>query len=164
MGAQKIRSVQFPFPYAQTCDILLLFHFVLVPFVTTQWVESEVWGGVFVFLQVFILWSLNFIAVEIENPFGNDANDLDGEKMQQEFNGQLLMLLSVGAQREPRLKTNVVRFIESGKMHGCLNASDCDIDQESMCQAWYNLEMRRSVKSLENAPLSSPMPKEPIAV
>jgi len=33
---------------------------------------------IFVALQVFILWALNFIAIEIENPFGTDANDIDG--------------------------------------------------------------------------------------
>ena len=32
--------------------------------------------------------------VEIENPFGTDANDLDGHNMQNEFNRQLLLLLN----------------------------------------------------------------------
>jgi hypothetical protein len=56
-----------------------------------------------VFIQVFILWSLNFIAVEIENPFGTDANDLDGKGMQTEFNRQLLMLLQVRTTETPIL-------------------------------------------------------------
>ena len=34
-------------------------------------------------LQVFILWSLNAIALEIENPFGFDANDIDAQAMQE---------------------------------------------------------------------------------
>ena len=33
-------------------------------------------------LQVFILWSLNLIAIEIDEPFGRDTNDIDGDRMQ----------------------------------------------------------------------------------
>eukprot|EP00971_Amphidinium_carterae_P108138 2140811-Amphidinium_carterae.1 len=82
--ALKITYIPFPFPYAQTCDCLLTFHVLVAPVVTSQWVNSPVWAGLFVFVTVFILWSLNFIAVEIENPFGTDANDLDGEFMQED--------------------------------------------------------------------------------
>jgi len=58
-----------------------------------------------VFIQVFILWSLNFIAVEIENPFGTDPNDLDGEYMQEEMNRNLIMLLQPSSIRIPQLTT-----------------------------------------------------------
>eukprot|EP00403_Amphidinium_massartii_P044774 CAMPEP_0178465784 /NCGR_PEP_ID=MMETSP0689_2-20121128/51541_1 /TAXON_ID=160604 /ORGANISM="Amphidinium massartii, Strain CS-259" /LENGTH=552 /DNA_ID=CAMNT_0020092737 /DNA_START=381 /DNA_END=2039 /DNA_ORIENTATION=+ len=101
--ALKITYIPFPFPYAQTCDCLLFFHLMVAPVVTSQWVQSAPWAGLFVFVQVFILWSLNFIAVEIENPFGTDANDLDGEFMQDEMNTQLLMLLQNHSAKLPRL-------------------------------------------------------------
>jgi hypothetical protein len=61
------------------------------------------WCAVMVFMQVFILWSLNFIAVEIEDPFGGDANDLDARSTQEDFNQQLLMLVSVEFGRVPTL-------------------------------------------------------------
>merc|ERR550532_1098574 len=78
----KISFVPFPFPYAQTCDLLLMVHWICAPFVFNQWTKTPFWSFVFVFIQVFVLWTLNFIAVEIENPFGEDANDLDGTFMQ----------------------------------------------------------------------------------
>merc|ERR1712113_502603 len=106
--AMKISYVPFPFPYAQTCDCLLVFHGIIVPFVTSQWVSNPYWAGLFVFIQVFILWSLNFIAVEIENPFGTDANDLDGCRMQQEMNHQLLILLDPSTVRTPKLTSTAV--------------------------------------------------------
>jgi len=102
-NAMKITYVPFPFPYAQTCDLLLLVHWVVVPLVTTQWVTEPLWAGVFVMIQVFILWSLNLIAVEIENPFGQDANDLNGRHMQVEMNRHLLLLLQPETLKTPQL-------------------------------------------------------------
>lgn len=102
--AMQISYTPFPFPYAQTCDLLLILHWLIVPFVTTQWVQYPFWAFVFVFVQVFILWSLNFIAVEIENPFGSDANDLDGHHMQLEMNRQLTLLLQPSTMRSPTLR------------------------------------------------------------
>merc|ERR1712232_1074108 len=92
--AQMLATVPFPFPYTQTCDCLLILHWCFVPIVTTQWVQSPAWCFIFVFVQIFMLWNLNFIAVEIEHPFGRDANDLDGKLLQEDFDAQLSLLLS----------------------------------------------------------------------
>lgn len=101
--AMKISTVPFPFPYAQSCDVLLILHWMIVPFVVTQFVNTVLWGVVFAFIQVFTMWALNFIAVELENPYGHDANDIDGRGMQDEFNQQLLMLVHPDARRVPTL-------------------------------------------------------------
>lgn len=101
--AMKISSVPFPFPYAQTCDCLLLLHWGLVPFVVSQWVDHEWWAGIFSFMQVFALWVLNFIAMELENPFGTDANDIDGESMQRVMNNNLRLLLHPHTKQVPHL-------------------------------------------------------------
>merc|ERR1712007_159617 len=92
--ATKISCIPFPFPYAQTCDLLLILHWTFTPVVISQWVERWYWAVPFAFIQVFVLWSLNLIAMEIEHPFGNDANNLDGGQMQVEMNHHLLLLLS----------------------------------------------------------------------
>lgn len=101
--AMKIACVPFPFPYAQVCDILLMAHFCLVPIVVVQWVDSLLWSGVFSFVQVLIFWALNLIAVEIENPFGLDENDLDWTAMQNSMNSMLLVLLDEETDHVPRL-------------------------------------------------------------
>mmetsp|Transcript_42367 Transcript_42367/g.76903 ORF Transcript_42367/g.76903 Transcript_42367/m.76903 type:complete len:640 (-) Transcript_42367:15-1934(-) len=103
--AVKISSTPFPFPYTQTCDCLLVMHWIITPFVTNQWVNSWTWACVFVFIQTFVLWALNFIAIEIENPFGTDPNDLDGRTMQAEMNQHLLLLLRDTATRTPSLSS-----------------------------------------------------------
>mmetsp|Transcript_16999 Transcript_16999/g.53419 ORF Transcript_16999/g.53419 Transcript_16999/m.53419 type:complete len:594 (-) Transcript_16999:36-1817(-) len=106
--ALKLTYSPFPFPYAQTCDLLLVIHWIVAPFVITQWVSHFSWAMLFVTIQVFILWSLNFIACEIENPFGSDANDLDGFGMQEEMNSHLLLLLSNASQRLPQLSPSAL--------------------------------------------------------
>merc|ERR1712217_13957 len=83
-------------------------HFLMMPFVVATWVKNWFWAFIFAFIQVFILWSLNFIAVEIENPFGTDANDLDGKHMQLEINRQLAMLLQPETICTPQLSENAV--------------------------------------------------------
>jgi len=101
--AMKISHIPFPFPYAQSCDLLLVFHWVLVPFVTSQWVSNPFWAAIFTFVQVFILWSLNLIAIQIDNPFGHDSNDINAGEMQDEINRHLQMLLEPTTERTPRL-------------------------------------------------------------
>jgi len=105
-NATKIAYIPIPFPYAQTCDWLLLMNTVMVPIVTSQWVTNELWAVVFTIMHVSVLWSLNLVALEIENPFGRDANDMDGRRMQDEINRHLVLLLQPGTERTTRLSSS----------------------------------------------------------
>jgi predicted membrane chloride channel (bestrophin family) len=107
--AHKISSIPFPFPYAQTCDALLLLHSCITPFIVAEKVNDPAWAVSLAFITVFILWSLNYIAVEIENPFGNDANDLNAGEMQLDMNMNLLLLLHPASQRTPTLSQHAVK-------------------------------------------------------
>eukprot|EP00928_Gymnodinium_smaydae_P058749 TRINITY_DN41955_c0_g1_i1.p1 TRINITY_DN41955_c0_g1~~TRINITY_DN41955_c0_g1_i1.p1 ORF type:complete len:242 (-),score=27.99 TRINITY_DN41955_c0_g1_i1:79-804(-) len=78
-------------------------HWVLVPVVVSQWTNKAWWGVAFSFLSVFTLWTLNLIAVELENPFGEDPNDIDGLSMQQSINSRLRMLINPTTRRLPFL-------------------------------------------------------------
>jgi len=101
--AIKVSTVPFPFPYAQTCDCLLLVHFLVTPLIITQFCTDPLWAALFSFVQIFIHWALNLTAVELENPYGFDPNDIDAEAMQLELNRHLLLLLSPVAKRIPTL-------------------------------------------------------------
>merc|ERR1712003_404070 len=68
-----VASIPLPFPYAQTCDWLLLVHLIVTPLITAQWVSGPFWSFFFTFVQVLVFWSLIIVAMEIENPFGTDA-------------------------------------------------------------------------------------------
>lgn len=93
LNAKKIADTRFPFPYVQLMTFLLLLHCFLTPMIITAVVKSKVLAAIFTFIPIFGLYSLNFIAVELENPFGTDANDLPMSHFQEEMNTCLMMLL-----------------------------------------------------------------------
>eukprot|EP00746_Dinoflagellata_sp_MGD_P056995 gnl/MRDRNA2_/MRDRNA2_24580_c0_seq2.p1 gnl/MRDRNA2_/MRDRNA2_24580_c0~~gnl/MRDRNA2_/MRDRNA2_24580_c0_seq2.p1 ORF type:complete len:551 (+),score=47.13 gnl/MRDRNA2_/MRDRNA2_24580_c0_seq2:100-1752(+) len=88
-----ITYTPFPFPYAQLITMLLSFTWVLTPAYLGTLSIHPGSAGAFVFLSVFVLWSLNLIAAEIEQPFGDDYNDFDIHNTQKEMNSSLLKLL-----------------------------------------------------------------------
>mmetsp|Transcript_46321 Transcript_46321/g.106952 ORF Transcript_46321/g.106952 Transcript_46321/m.106952 type:complete len:374 (+) Transcript_46321:150-1271(+) len=98
-----ISTVPFPFPYAQACDCLLLIHWVLTPVIIQSWTSSWEWACTFSFIMVFTYWSLNAIAISLENPFGTDDNDVDLEELQREMNRHLVTLLSPAVSHVPSL-------------------------------------------------------------
>lgn len=111
--AMKISFIPFPFPYAQICDFLLVLHWCVAPFVLAHWVTHPFWGFVFTFGQEFVVWALNFTAVQLENPFGSDANDIDGAEMQMEMNEHLLLLVGSTARRMPALAEKAMDLTRS---------------------------------------------------
>jgi len=93
LNCKKITDTQFPFPYAQLIDLLLLLHVVLTPVMLSS-VCQGILGALFLTLVVvYASVSLNVVAIVLENPFGNDPNDLPLAHFQQEMNNSLLMLL-----------------------------------------------------------------------
>lgn len=93
LSARKLTDTKFPFPYVQLISGLLIFHSILTPVVIAAIVHHKGWAALLTFVPVFGLLSLNFIAIELECPFGDDENDLPLEQFQKEMNTSLLMLL-----------------------------------------------------------------------
>jgi len=101
--AMKIVNIPLPFPYVQATEMLLVSHWLLSPFLMCVWTTSPLWTGLLTFVQVAFFWSLNSIASELENPFGEDDNDLNARDMQRIFNRQLLLLLRPSTGNTARL-------------------------------------------------------------
>jgi putative membrane protein len=78
LGAcERILKTPMPLAYAIHLKQLLLIYCFLLPF---QLVESLGWGtGLITALVSFTLFGIEAIGIEIENPFGHDANDLQLE-------------------------------------------------------------------------------------
>jgi len=87
-----ISDTPFPFPYSQTTAVLLVLHLVVTPPALCALEANPIVTGLMAFLLVFVLWSLFFIAAEIEDPFGIDDNDLDAPGSQEQFNVRLIEL------------------------------------------------------------------------
>ncbi|CAK9033811.1 unnamed protein product [Durusdinium trenchii] len=93
LNAKKIADTRFPFPFSQLISALLFVHVVMLPVLLSA-VISEVWLAMtLTFIPIFSMCCLNYIGVELENPFGRDDNDLPLKHFQAEMNNCLLMLL-----------------------------------------------------------------------
>jgi len=117
-----------------------------MPCVISQWVYHPLWAAVFSFVQVFILWSLNFIAIELENPFGRDVNDLDGRALQADMNDRLLLIVQPHQKAIPFLLPSAVDFITSG---WCRETTPDSPHGRSFRQCW--VDATRSFTSETNA-------------
>lgn len=112
VNAQKIMDTLFPFPYAQMITLLLLSTTFFTPFINCLLVTSRYWASATTFMTVFAFWSINYIAAEIELPFGDDPNDLPIRNLMHQMNKNLLMLLHKEAQAPP-----IFQFADEEKLH-----------------------------------------------
>jgi len=101
-NARKITEFPIPFPLAQMITFMLLVHWSITAFVCAVSVERAFWCGTISFCVVFSFWSINYIAVELEQPFGNDTNDVPLVGMQTDLNGSLIALMDERAQNPPQ--------------------------------------------------------------
>jgi len=97
-------GIPFPFPYAQLLTMLLIFYSLLTPLFCVVAMESVVLASSFSFISVFAFWGVNFIAAEIESPFGDDENDLPLHALQKDMNKSLWILLHPKTQRVPTFR------------------------------------------------------------
>jgi len=92
LNACKIVDTRFPFPYVQLITFLMLTHTIITPFMMCALIRSKIMAVLMTFLPIVGMFTINFISVELENPFGTDLNDLPMEHFQTEMNLCLLML------------------------------------------------------------------------
>lgn len=99
-NARKIADFPFPYPYAQVSILMLLLHWGLMPFWCSMLLSKTMAAGTS-FVVIFFLWCLNFIALQLEAPFGDEPNDLPMDQMILDWNNSLCTLLSPRSQRSP---------------------------------------------------------------
>ena len=73
-GCQRIRRTPVPFAYAQHIKIFVVLFCYTVPFAMADQLHGYTWVAAGVL--AFALFGIDEIGVEIEDPFGYDANDL----------------------------------------------------------------------------------------
>jgi hypothetical protein len=160
LNAKKITDTRFPFPYAQLITFLLISHTFLTPMIMSGLIKSKVVCAAFTFVPVFGMFSLNFIASELENPFGTDANDLPLDNFQEEMNSCLLMLLhnntDMIATTSDECVMNFRELLESMSMEPSKNINLRDaasmLDQKNKDRT----EERGSTLSMPALPLQPP--------
>jgi len=83
--ATKISVVPFPFCFAQIVTVLLFCFVLVLPFIVLTLQRSIIFCISLSFLSTIGLWSLNYVAVELEDPFGDDPNDLPMVEMHNDY-------------------------------------------------------------------------------
>eukprot|EP00930_Biecheleria_cincta_P084161 TRINITY_DN7364_c1_g2_i1.p1 TRINITY_DN7364_c1_g2~~TRINITY_DN7364_c1_g2_i1.p1 ORF type:complete len:556 (-),score=102.33 TRINITY_DN7364_c1_g2_i1:173-1840(-) len=113
-NARKIREFPIPFPLAQMVAIMLLVHSFVTAFVCAVSVDSPALASVFCFSVVLAFWSIHYIAVELEQPFGDDPNDLPLHDMMTEFHFDQDFHTKLSTARTD-LEAYVTSLVASGK-------------------------------------------------
>jgi hypothetical protein len=121
-NARKIHDFPIPFPLAQVITIMLLVHWFVTATVCALEAEDPFFAGFFSFVIIMSYWSINYIAVELEQPFGDDPNDLPLHEMQIDLNKSLASLLNNKAATPPK-------FIFYEDLHRKLERKQVVLDQ-----------------------------------
>ena len=90
-GMERIRFTPVPFAYASHLQLFVMIYFLALPFGLNDkfgWIAIPVMG----FLTL-ILLGINEIGVEIEDPFGDDPNDLPVDQICKNINSSIAEIL-----------------------------------------------------------------------
>merc|ERR1712070_1149788 len=85
-------------------SVMLIISSIVTPVVMAIIMEDMQWCAILTFISVFCYWCINYIAAEIEMPFGDDANDLPVARLQENMNTALTMLLHKACEDPPEFK------------------------------------------------------------
>eukprot|EP01064_Diplonema_japonicum_P018242 TRINITY_DN26922_c0_g1_i1.p1 TRINITY_DN26922_c0_g1~~TRINITY_DN26922_c0_g1_i1.p1 ORF type:complete len:394 (+),score=51.55 TRINITY_DN26922_c0_g1_i1:47-1183(+) len=93
-GMMKIVSAPMPFPYAHSLQIFLTVWVFTIPFIMLDEAIDMEWLTVPVCAVIAILlFGINNVGAEIEDPFGNDVNDFDLVGFQMDLHKELSGIL-----------------------------------------------------------------------
>lgn len=126
----KTVTLPFPFPYTQVTLYLLLCHWVITPFILATMTHSIYMAGLFTFLVVFIFWALFDIAAELQNPFGDDVNDLDVLTAQKTMNRRLCTVIAASSDLQVPLIDESVNLDDMTR-----RAMDERMNLQAICEA-----------------------------
>eukprot|EP00928_Gymnodinium_smaydae_P008882 TRINITY_DN13272_c0_g1_i1.p1 TRINITY_DN13272_c0_g1~~TRINITY_DN13272_c0_g1_i1.p1 ORF type:complete len:602 (-),score=130.57 TRINITY_DN13272_c0_g1_i1:89-1843(-) len=107
--ALRIGMWPFPFPYAQLNMFLVIAYLIVTPVVVCVWAPALLECLVFTMISCMSMLGLEFIAAELEHPFGDDDNDLPLLDCQNHFNSDLLVLMNPATFIPPSLSANHCR-------------------------------------------------------
>jgi len=83
--AHKVAMVPFPFPFAQMVSLLLVMLCLSLPLYIDIFTKNPVITPALSFLLPICYLGLNSVAIELEEPFGTDWNDVDIEVRHEDF-------------------------------------------------------------------------------
>jgi len=101
-NARKIKDFPLPFHMAQMVTFMLIIHWCATAWVCAASIEKPHLAGIVAFIVTFSYWGITYIAAELEQPFGDDSDDLPLQQLQVDLNNSLQTLLDDRAQKAPK--------------------------------------------------------------
>jgi len=98
-----IKATPFPFPYTQICWVLVIINMIGTPFMMCSYTDEAWVAALFTMISIVCINTIHMIATEIENPLGDDTNDLPCHEYHDAFNEHLALLLHPGTLTPPLL-------------------------------------------------------------
>merc|ERR1712137_10408 len=80
-----------------------IIHWIATVCVAGGTMDSPVFYAIYAFVSTLCLWSMTYVAQELEQPYGDDPNDLPLYAMQTSLNDSLVTLLHHEVQQPPGL-------------------------------------------------------------
>jgi predicted membrane chloride channel (bestrophin family) len=74
---RKFLTTPFPFPLVQMARTFLFFYVYTVPFALLSDSSNAVAHCVVIFILTYGFMGLEYVSIELDNPFGEDDNDFD---------------------------------------------------------------------------------------
>jgi len=164
-NVKQIRDISFPFPYAQILSGMMAVHWIISPVFGALSVTNWVWAFTCCFFVSMALWSLLYIALELDQPFGDDYNDLPLKLVQEEFNKGLLLLMRQEAYMTPGFE--LPEGAKLGKPPPLCNSADVFHTRHRSDNKYGDTEHEMSAEEIWQAlkqPLVMPSPTDTSAV
>lgn len=139
--AHKVAMVPFPFPFAQMVSLLLVMLYVTLPFYLDNFTKNVFITPLISFLLPMCYSGLNMIAIELEEPFGMDYNDVDIEIRHEDFLWALVDVL-----RQPTIPPvsenyHLEQKILRGVARGCARLQE-ELEKEGHKIEWSDADSR----------------------
>ena len=130
--ALKYQDTPFPFPYVQIILMALTFFTCVSGLFIHEFSDNWFWAVMFSFLCSGAYTAINEVAIQLEDLFGDDANDLNVLKYQQAFLSNLIQVSFMGTTKYqlPPLERGIRDLFKT------LSATDYDWDGEYMLPAF----------------------------
>jgi len=100
-NVRKVRDIPVPFPYAQMTTIFLFLHCIATILGSAVIVDYWPFAAIITFISVTAYVGTYYIALEIEQPFGDGGNSLPVDMFMKDMNRSLRTLLMPHAQQPP---------------------------------------------------------------
>merc|ERR1719361_2011339 len=108
---------------------LLVLHNIATVLLCALALSQPYMTAIACFIVVFSFWGVNYIAVELENPYGDDANDLPLREMQTDLNQSLISLLHPLANKPPFYDFNPEKDCKVELKNFDMDAYTLDLEQ-----------------------------------